>query len=433
MAPGATHYRFIGLEITRTPGTGIAYQLVSIASGTADHIILDRVWLHGSAHDDNKNGINLSGMNNVALIDSYANDFHCTAVTGACTDAKVVGGGNSTTADGTFKITNNFLEASGENILFGGAGATTTPTDIEIRHNHFFKPLTWLQGQPGFVGGTNGNPFIVKNLLELKNAQRVLIEGNIFEHTWGGFSQFGYGLLLTPKNQSGWCPICEVTDVTIRYNTFSHTGAGISMANFADAAGEYGQAGERYSIHDVTIDDIDMNLYAGSGTLFQVDSTWPTVALNSIAINHVTGLPDPSSKIMSLTNLTTNTPMSGFNFTNSIIGQAMYPMWSATGSTSDCAASDRPLTSLNTCFPAGYTYRSNAIIAVNLSNYPTSVWPTGNYFPSASSTIQFTSFNGGKGGDYTLLSSSPYKNAGTDGKDLGADIGAIQTAIDGAY
>ena len=32
-----------------------------------------------------------------------------------------------------------------------------------------------MQGQPGFVGGFSGHPFIVKNHFELKNAQRVLV------------------------------------------------------------------------------------------------------------------------------------------------------------------------------------------------------------------------------------------------------------------
>jgi hypothetical protein len=80
---------------------------------------------------------------------------------------------------GPFKIVNNFLEAAGETIIFGGGRATATPTDIEIRRNHMFKPMTWMKGQPGFVGGVDGSPFIVKNLFELKNAQRVLLEGNI--------------------------------------------------------------------------------------------------------------------------------------------------------------------------------------------------------------------------------------------------------------
>ena len=115
---------------------------------------------------------------------------------------------------GPYQIVNNFLESAGENILFGGGSASSTPVDIEIRKNHFFKPLTWMKGSPGFVGGTNGNPFVVKNHVELKNAQRVLLDSNILENTWGGFSQGGFSVLLTPKNQTlngvNVCPSCQV-------------------------------------------------------------------------------------------------------------------------------------------------------------------------------------------------------------------------------
>jgi hypothetical protein len=433
LASGANHYRLLGLKITRAAGTGINYQYVSVPTGAADHIYLDRVWLAGTPQDENKNGINMSGITYGALIDSYANDFHCISVVGACTDAKVVGGGNSNLAGGPYKITNNFLEASTEGILFGGGSASTTPADIEIRHNHFFKPLMWMPGQPNFVGGSGGNPFMVKNLLELKNAQRVLIEGNIFEYTWGGFSQAGYALLLTPKNQASGCPICEVTDVTIRYNTFSHSGAGISMANVPDDNGAIGYAGERYSIHDITLDDIDSTFYAAtagssSGTLFQVLNGWPTSALNSITINHVTGFGDPRSKIVSLGNNTTNPWMYGFNLTNSILGQALYPVWSAGGSSS-CAAANLPLSSFNACFTS-WNFNHNAIIA---TTYGASQWPTGNWFPASGSAVQFSSFSNGNGGNYQLLSTSPYANAGSDGKDLGADLSAIQNATAGAY
>ena len=89
-----------------------------------------------------------------------------------------------------------------------------------------------MKGQPGYVGGADGNPFIVKNLFELKNAQRVLLDGNIMENTWGGFSQAGFAILLTPKNQAGakgvhLCPVCQVTDVTVRNTTISHVGGGL--------------------------------------------------------------------------------------------------------------------------------------------------------------------------------------------------------------
>src|SRR5206468_11563491 len=181
-----------------------------------------------------------------------------------------IGGGIGDNPMGPYKIVNNFLESAGEDILFGGSEATVTPADIEIRHNHMYKPPIWRQGEPGFVGGANGNPFIVKNLFELKNAQRVLIEGNIFEYSWGGFSQAGFLLLLTPKNQGGSCPICQVTDVTIRYNTFSHSGSGIAIATVASDTGANAFAGERFSIHDITMDDINRTLHKGGGGLFQV-------------------------------------------------------------------------------------------------------------------------------------------------------------------
>jgi hypothetical protein len=433
-AAGANHYRLVGLEITRTPG-GADFRLVG-GKGTADHIILDRVWLHGSPQDDNMTAFGLNGMSYAALIDSYANDFHCTSVVGSCTDGKVIGGGTSQTQDGPYKIVDNFLEASGENILFGGGGATFTPADIEIRGNHFFKPLTWMQGQPGFVGGSSGHPFIVKNHLELKNAQRVLVEGNIFEYSWGGFSQVGFSILLTPKNQAAagggnLCPICEVTDVTIRYNKISHSATGISFADAPSDNGGVALAGERYSVHDITIDDVSASKYNGSGGMFQVWSSWPTNPLNNIRINHVTVFPDPISRFIALSNGMGNPPMYGFTMTNSIVGQNKFAIWNA-GVGNSCAISNVPLTELNTCFPGGYTFAANAIIDGS-HYYSISKWPAANFFPATVSTVQFVNFNGGDGGDYHLASGSPYKNAGSDGKDLGADIDAILTATANAY
>lgn len=46
---------------------------------------------------------------------------------------------------GPIKIVNNFLEAAGENVMFGGADPRipdAVVSDIEIRQNHFFKPLS---------------------------------------------------------------------------------------------------------------------------------------------------------------------------------------------------------------------------------------------------------------------------------------------------
>ena len=129
--------------------------------------------------------------------------------------------------------------------MFGGAPSTTTPSDIEIRHNHLYRPILWKPGQPGFVGAADGSPFIVKNCLELKNAQRVLFEGNVLENSWGGFSQAGFAIVLTPVNQGGTCPQCRVTDITLRYNRISHVGGAMLIGNVVGKAPSPPTAGER--------------------------------------------------------------------------------------------------------------------------------------------------------------------------------------------
>ena len=43
----------------------------------------------------------------------------------------------------------------------------------------------------------------------------------------------------------------------------------------------------------------------------------------------------------------------------------------------------------------------------------------------------FVQYKQGGGGDYRLQPGSPFKNAGTDGRDLGADIVGLQAAVAG--
>jgi Putative Ig domain len=420
-APGANHYRLVGLEITRVPGAQIAYNLASFSAGS-HHIIFDRTWFHGTPQDETTRGVLLMNASNVAVIDSYFSDFHCIARTGSCTDAQAIGGGIGSNLGSTYKIVDNFLEASGENILFGGSSASYTPADIEIRRNHLFKPLIWQKGQPGFTGGPDGNPFMVKNLFELKNAQRVLFEGNVLEYSWAGFSQNGFGILLTPKNQNSGCPVCQVTDVTIRYSTISHVGAGLQLANTHDDDGAQPKAGERYSIHDLIVDDI--NTTYGPGAFAQVSTSLGSPLLRDVAINHVTAFA-PRSLLW----VGSPSPMPNFRFTNSIQNAGIYPVWSTAGD--DCAKADVPITTFASCFSPA-TFTKNAVIAPG-QYFPPTAWPAGNFFPTNTATVQFVNYNNGNGGDYHLLPGSPYKNAGSDGKDLGADVGAVNTALVGVY
>jgi len=150
--PGAHHYRLVGLEISAAAVVLNSYGLINFGnSGTAQNqvwqipnqMVLDRCYVHGH-HQASimKYGIRLD-CSNGAVLDCHISDFHSIGF-----DAQAISGING---PGPFKIINNYLEASGENILFGG-GATSipnlVPADIEVLNNHFYKPLSWWVQDP---------------------------------------------------------------------------------------------------------------------------------------------------------------------------------------------------------------------------------------------------------------------------------------------
>jgi hypothetical protein len=430
-APGASHYRLIGLELTRTAAIGIVYALASPSFGAiSSNIIYDRIWFHGTAQDETVRGVQLGGSSYISIIDSFFTDFHCINRTGSCTDAQAINGGISSHPMGPYKIVNNFLEASGENILLGGGPTSYVPTDIEIRRNHMFKPLTWMKGRPGYVGGRNGNPFIVKNLFEIKNGERLLFEGNVLENSWGGFSQVGWGIVLTPRGSNA-----ADRDITIRYNTISHVGSGFQICATQDTLPN-GQkvdslASERISIHDVTVDDMSAAAYNGAGIAFQISSGFAiNRPLNNVTINHVTMLTDPKKTLL-MVGADRRNPVRPFNivFTNNLAVAGAYSVWSTGGVyTGDCAKSSQPLITFNQCWST-YTAFNNAIIAYPSGQGP---WPKGNFFASTGGAVGFMNFRDGNAGDYQLLSSSPYDHMGLPSDTpLGADVNTLRGKISG--
>ena len=50
------------------------------------------------------------------------------------------------------------------------------------------------------------------------------------------------------------------------------------------------------------------------------------------------------------------------------------------------------------------------------------IYPGGNYFPSAMSAVGFVNLTGG---NYRLSATSPYRNAASDGADIGCNIDAL--------
>ncbi|PYX69737.1 MAG: hypothetical protein DMG72_20145, partial [Acidobacteria bacterium] len=418
-ASGANHYRLLGLEITRPLGSQVIFSLAHMQNGgPTDHIVFDRVWMHGTAQDETARGIALGGSTYVAVVDSFFSDFHCISITGTCTDAQAIMGGLGDLPMGPYKIVNNFLEAAAENILFGGGAANLTPGDIEVRHNHMFKPQSWQRGQPGYVGGTNGNAFIVKNLFELKNAERVLFEGNVLENTWGGFSQVGFGILLSPKSQSNLCPLCTVRDITLRYNKVSRTGAAMQIINALSDAGGAAKEGSHYSIHDLVFDDLKYSpCYGCDGNLFQISGA-SAFLLNHITLSHITAATDRANSFGLIGGAAGPYNMV---FQDSIMGTGAYNLVHG-----GCSAGLDPLATLNTCWAAPYVFDHNVLAG------GTGAWPAGNFFPLNMNAIGFVNFAGGINGDYRLSPASPFKGKAGDGKDPGADIDAVNQATQGA-
>jgi hypothetical protein len=74
-------------------------------------------------------------------------------------------------------------------------------------------------------------------------------------------------------------------------------------------------------------------------------------------------------------------------------------------------------------YAPGHVVRKN-VMAFKPSHI---VYPSDNFYPD-SFTDLFVNYNDGLNGNYRLVPDSPYKNAGTDGRDVGANIDAIYNA-----
>lgn len=383
---GAHHYRFIGVEVK--PLTGyFVFNLISIGNGETaaanlpHDIVFDRCYVHGDPAVGGRRGVAMNGAS-VAVIDSYLSDFK---EMGA--DSQALWSGNS---PGPLKIANNYLEGSGENVMFGGADpsiANLVPSDIEVRGNYFFKPLSWI-----------GSSWTVKNLLEFKNARRVLVEGNRFENNWAAAQQ-GLSLLITPRNQDGTAPWCATQDITIRRNVFINLGQGFNISGDDDLFPS--QRTARIAITDNLIHVTGLN--GSAGRLFQIIR-----GPSDVSIEHNTGF-----LTVSVVFAENNPRADQFVFRNNLTTYGQYGV-AGTGT-------GLGTPTLNAYF-SNWLFTKNVLIGGSAS---ASAYPAGNFFPTDLNSVGFVDH---LNGNYRLSASSPYKNAGTDGQDIGADFDALNAA-----
>jgi hypothetical protein len=383
-APGAHHYRLIGLEIRPARGAFIT-DLVQFGghggqtkTNTPAHLALDRCYIHGDPEVGGRRGLALNSRS------TDVEGCHFADFKERDADSQAIAGWNG---PGPFRIINNYLEAAGENVMFGGADPSVVglvPSDIEIRDNHFAKPLAWRTTDPS-------KGWSVKNLFELKNARRVVVERNLFENNWVA-SQNGFAVLFTVRNQDGKAPWSVVEDVTFAHNVVRRSASGISILGRDDNYPS--KRTQRIRIEHNLFEDIGGSGLGGGGVLLQLIG-----GAGDVVFDHNTAF-HTSNVIM-----VEGAPHERFVFSNNIVQQNEYGIiGTGTGP---------GLPTLAKYFPNAVV-KGNAFIGGTAAAYPPN-----NFFPA---TLKEVGFAQRAQGWPRLGGSSRYRRAATDGGDVGARI-----------
>jgi len=380
-AAGAHHYRFVGIEFSTSNANVKVYDLVRLGEGRREqktpdvaphHLVIDRCYIHGFNTQDVQRGISLNSAE-TTISNSYISEIH-----GAGYDTQAIAGWNG---PGPFRIINNYLEGAGENILFGGsdpASPEMIPSNIEIRGNYVFKPLSWKVGHPTYTG----KHWTVKNSLELKNAKNVVIDGNIFENCWTD-GQTGIPILFTVRNQDGTAPYSIIENVTFTNNIVKGAEGAINLL---------GSDNEKPSAQSSKL-KIENNLF--------VDIRGPFLTMNGyheVSIEHNTHF--QTGNIMILY----GKPSQIFVYRNNLTirGPKGYGVFGdGTGEGS-----------------VALKFTPNAVFQKNiLAGADKSLYPKDNQYPSPEK-VGFVNF---EKGDYRLAPSSPYAKSASDGQPAGCD------------
>jgi hypothetical protein len=392
--PSAHHWRLQWLAFEANAGG--AGNIISLGDGggaqrdlaTVPHDFeLDGLIIRGDPAQGQKRGI---GLNSGATVVRNS-DIRGIKFEGQ--DSQAICGWNG---PGPYVIENNYLEAAGENVMFGGADPTIrdlVPSDITVRRNYVTKPIEWRQAESRWT---------VKNLFELKNARRVLIESNVFEHNWEA-AQSGYAILLKPVNQDGRAPWSDVSDVTFQFNIVRHVA---SAVNILGTDYQYPSRQLRgLQIRHNLFYDVDASGWGGEGRFLLVGD-----GPLDVAVDHNTVI--QSGSVLQLYGKKDGRPwvIQNFHFTNNLTLHNEY------GIIGDSVGIGKSAI-------AAYLVREDIRRNVLAGGEP-SQYPADNLFPSVEEFM--AEFVDSARGDYRLRPTSRLRAAGTDGSMIGANVEGIR-------
>jgi len=296
---------------------------------------------------------------------------------------------------GPYTLTNNYLEAASENVMFGGADSKApdrVPSDILVEGNNFTKRLEW-----------KGAGLVVKNLFELKVGRRITIRGNVFERNWTD-GQTGFGILMKTVDQGGTAPWSALEDVLFEQNVVRDTENGFNILG-----NDYAQPSGR-----TTRITIRNNLLVTPGVAFQLGGE-----IGDLAIDHNTI--DQGYTLMSVYKGTVwnagaaaarpgTYAVEHLTYTNNLARHNTY------GVKGQGTAVGTPSLTAHT---VSYAWTNNVLAGGAGFPYPSITW-----FPTMA--VYVLSFDA----NYHLVTGSPYISAATDGKDVGVDW-TLSTTVSG--
>lgn len=324
-------------------------------------------------------------------------------------DSQCFGYWNSPGALGVF---NCFGESGGENVLGGGAGPDVTDrplpddfmADVTIWNTHFTKDPT----RSGIVK---------KNLIEIKDTRRLLVQRCLVEHNTGE-AQPGNTIPIVLINQDALPDIpVDTSDIVIDTVKVYGGGAMFVLSGYqSQGANDPILRTRRVHVKNVYGKSICGTLPEAAGTTGFYFAVYNNA--QDILIEHATA---EATGIGMALDYPPGTPAStSLEIRDCLLGKGMYASISSPAGTGTAALSTAVNPNIhNNVFyaPAGQT--------VDDANS----FPAGNFYVPITS-VGFASYQTQDPG--ALSAGSPYHNAATDNTDIGADVSAInamETAV----
>lgn len=239
-------------------------QLVAVTGGKFS---ADRCTLLGDPTKGQHRGIMLNGIGAV-VTRCFVDDVFLIG-----REAQAIGGWDGTK---DVVIENNYLSASSQSILFGGAdsaGADRVPRNIQVTRNTLTRNLKWYS-----IGA------LVKAPFELKSAIGVRCSDNVMEYAGISQGQGAYLIVLTVRNQDGTAPWSTIEDIVVERNLCRHGGGAVNFLG-RDNGNKSGVM-RNVVVRHCMFDDVDPKSgpWQGAGRGFLFDGAPDNVTIDSCTV-----------------------------------------------------------------------------------------------------------------------------------------------------